>query len=50
MNKTRPKIKQAIDTKDVDGKTKIAYEKVKNYTWQKKAEKIIEFLKPKTNV
>ena len=44
------KIKQAIDTKDVDGKTKIAYEKVKNYTWQKKVEKIIEFLKPKTNV
>ena len=39
------KIKQAIDAKDVDGKTKIAYKKVKNYTWQKKAENIIEFIK-----
>ena len=30
------KIKQAIDAKDSDEKTRIAYEKVKNYTWQKK--------------
>jgi len=43
------KIKQAIDAKDSDEKTKIAYEKVRNYTWQKKAKKIIEFLKLKPN-
>ena len=30
------KIKQAILKKDSDGKTKIAYEKVRNYTWQKR--------------
>ena len=39
------KIKQAINAKDVDEKIKIAYEKVKNYTWQKKAEGIIDFIK-----
>ncbi len=44
------KIKQAIGTKDADEKVKIAYEKVKNYTWQKKAENIITFIKSKTNV
>ena len=43
------KIKQAIGAKDSDEKTRIAYEKVKNYTWQKKAENIIEFIKSKTN-
>ena len=44
------KIKQAINAKNVDEKVRIAYEKVKNYTWQKKAEKIIEFINLETNV
>ena len=39
------KIKEAVNAKDAGEKVKIAYEKVKNYTWQKKAEKIIEFIK-----
>ena len=39
------KIKEAISAKDVDKKIKIAYEKVKNYTWRKKAENIMEFIK-----
>ena len=44
------KIKEAIGAKDADEKVKIAYEKVKNYTWQKKAENIVAFIKSKTNV
>lgn len=44
------KIKEAISAKDAGEKIKIAYEKAKNYTWQKKAENIIEFIKEKTNV
>ena len=44
------KIKEAIGAKDADEKIKIAYEKVKNYTWQKKAENIVAFIKSKTNV
>lgn len=39
------KIKEAINAKDAGEKIKIAYEKVKNYTWQKKAKNIIEFIK-----
>jgi len=39
------KIKEAIGAKDAYEKVKIAYEKVKNYTWQKKAENIIAFIK-----
>jgi len=44
------KIKEAIGAKNADEKVKIAYEKVKNYTWQKKAENIVAFIKSKTNV
>ena len=44
------KIKEAIGAKEADEKVKIAYEKVKNYTWQKKAENIVAFIKSKTNV
>ena len=40
------KIKEAIGAKEADEKVKIAYEKVKNYTWQKKAENIVAFIKP----
>ena len=43
------KIKEAVNAKDADEKIKIAYEKVKNYTWQKKAENIVAFIKSKTN-
>ena len=44
------KIKEAINAKNVDEKVKIAYEKAKNYTWKKKAEKIIDFIKEKIYV
>lgn len=44
------KIKEAVNAKDADEKVKIAYEKANNYTWQKKAENIITFIKLKTNV
>lgn len=43
------KIKEAIGAKNAGEKIRIAYEKAKNYTWQKKTEKIIEFIKEKTN-
>ena len=43
------KIKEAINAKDADEKVEIAYEKVKNYAWQKKAENIVAFIKSKTN-
>ena len=37
------KIKQAIDAKDSDEKIKIAYEKVRNYTWQKRLKRLLSF-------
>lgn len=39
------KIKEAVNAKDAYEKVKIAYEKVKNYTWQKKSENIIKFIR-----
>jgi len=39
------KINQALNDSGAIEKTETAYKKVKDYTWQKKVEKIIEFMK-----